>query len=422
MPDDRSIPYPGEESFLFLSCAREDREMAMTLRRCLAEQNVRVWYGEGIDPGVGRDDGIEERIRACDGMIALISCSYLASDGCRRELNCARDHQKERLLIYLEPVALPDGMTLPLIGNSALFCGDYEDEKAFIADLLEMPMIVRNRPCPRVWPDVAFEDIRDASGEEETSWIRPGASMTLGGRTYRHVMQWQDGYASRIYRAADGETGEAVAIKQYIEEDAACMPVFSDDALRRDLMALRDGRLGVIRDVVAQEGAHCIIMDWVDGETLEEYLRRHRPDARETLSLMRDILQGLSVLHGQERPLTCTDVTWRNVMITDGRAVLIDFSEANYSGRVYPPSDMTVGYDWSPERMQHVMIDCRSDLYEAGMVLQHLNERACAACVRPIIQRATQAIPGDRYQTAAEMLEDINRLLGSPEPSNDDPL
>ncbi len=124
-------PYTGEKSYIFISYSHKDSTEVHSVIRVMQEQGYRVWYDEGIDPGTEWDENVAEHILKCDYFIAFISPQYLESTNCKDELNYARDLGKERLLIYMDNVDLPAGMSMRLSRIQAIHKYRYEDEADF---------------------------------------------------------------------------------------------------------------------------------------------------------------------------------------------------------------------------------------------------------------------------------------------------
>jgi hypothetical protein len=117
----------------------------MPVMEWMSKLGFRFWYDEGIDPGTEWDDHIAAHVEDCDCMLAFLSKNYVNSDNCKDELNYARDLQKERILIYLEPTVLPRGMAMRLNRIQAIHRYQYTDLNHFYDKLLEAPMLIRNR-------------------------------------------------------------------------------------------------------------------------------------------------------------------------------------------------------------------------------------------------------------------------------------
>ena len=142
--EDRALaPYQGDEPYLFLSYSHKDSEKVSMIIRELNKNGFRVWYDEGIVPGVDWDDNVAQALVDSSYFIALISPNYTESENCRDELNYARELKKQRLLVYLEETELPPGIAMRVNQLLALHMDKYADEamfyeKLFAADGIEV--------------------------------------------------------------------------------------------------------------------------------------------------------------------------------------------------------------------------------------------------------------------------------------------
>ena len=106
------VPYRGAEPYIFISYAHKDAARVWPIVAKLQLDGYRVWYDEGIDPGTEWDENIASHVTGCGYFLAFLSENYLRSDNCKDELNFARDLGKKQVLIYLEDVELPSGISL----------------------------------------------------------------------------------------------------------------------------------------------------------------------------------------------------------------------------------------------------------------------------------------------------------------------
>ena len=111
---DRLNAYKGNKPYIFLSYSHKDTKRVMPIIHRLQQDGFRVWYDDGIDPGVEWDEYIASRVSGCGCFLALMSANYLASDNCRDELKFGRDIKKPQVLLYLESITLPSGMAMRL--------------------------------------------------------------------------------------------------------------------------------------------------------------------------------------------------------------------------------------------------------------------------------------------------------------------
>lgn len=204
-------------------------------------------------------------------------------------------------------------------------------------------------------------------------------------------------------------------------------------------------------------GQYFMTMEYVDGVNLEQFLERHaelhRPVPVDLAAfIVSRVCRGLSYAHakrgsdGRLLGIVHRDVNPKNVMIAhEGDVKLTDFGIAkaldlmyNEEGKVIPGKDEYL----SPEGASYAVTDARSDLFSLGIVLSELllakniframnrieSRRNILqmpvprfGTLRPeidakleaILQRALHRERNQRYQTAAEMMTDLELYLYS---------
>lgn len=253
-----------------------------------------------------------------------------------------------------------------------------------------------------------------------------------------------------VYRAYDRRLSRLVAIKM-LRADLARDPSFQT-RFRREAQAaagLNHPSIVSVHDTGTEEHewgmVPYIVMEYVDGITIREVLReKNLPTVTRSLQIVRDILDALDYSH--EHGIVHRDIKPGNVMITpDGEIKVMDFGIAKALDDV----DATVTHAWtvvgtaqylSPEQTRGETADARSDLYATGCLLYELivgappfvaetpvamaYKHANDLLVLPsklvsglppgidnVLSHALTKDPVLRYQTAALMREDIDRLL-----------
>ena len=188
-----------------------------------------------------------------------------------------------------------------------------------------------------------------------------------------------------VYLARDLTLNRDVAIK------FVALSKIGDATARRRLLreaqaaAALDHPLicGVHEVGTASDGRPYIVMQFVEGETLGEQLRRGSMEPRAALALAADIAEALRAAHAQG--IVHRDLKPHNIILTaSGRPKLLDFGIAH----LLHPQPLTLGNEeetrtdltgqdhvigtpgyMSPEQLQHGAIDGRSDLFSLGAVL-----------------------------------------------------
>lgn len=135
----------------------------------------------------------------------------------------------------------------------------------------------------------------------------------------------------------------------------------------------------------------CIVMEWIEGETLAEWLTQGH-SRLERKQVARQLLQAVEFVHDQQ--VVHRDLKPSNIMITTNGSIvkLIDFglSDSDSYAILKSPAG-TDGYV-APEQMRNSEPDVRNDIYSMGVILREMNlgfSYRCAAkrCLRPLSRR-----------------------------------
>jgi hypothetical protein len=188
-----------------------------------------------------------------------------------------------------------------------------------------------------------------------------------------------------------------------------------------------------VYDTGTEDGTHFIVMEYVDGRTLKEVIRTEAPPYTDRAAeITADVCAALAAAHA--RGLIHRDVKPSNIMLMpDGRVKLMDLGIGRAAEVVGTAQYL------SPEQAQGQTIDYRSDLYSLGCCLyemltgtvpftgatpvaiayRHVREdptppRQLNPDIPPALEaiclQAMAKLPKDRYQTAAEMHDDLDRF------------
>ncbi len=255
-----------------------------------------------------------------------------------------------------------------------------------------------------------------------------------------------------VYQAWDDELGVAVALKVIKPEVSADPRVASEveHRFKRELLLARQvthKHVVRIHDIGEMDGIKYLTMPFIEGRDLAHVLREEgRLPVARALQVTKQIAEGLVAAH--EAAVVHRDLKPENVMIdADEQAVIMDFgisrSESTAGATITRTATGkmvgTLEY-MPPEQAGGQRTDHRADIYSLGLILydmlagrsrvakagtaiSELTERLrtpprplpsaapSVPAVDAIIARCTQADPAKRYQTAAELLADLN-LLG----------
>lgn len=247
---------------------------------------------------------------------------------------------------------------------------------------------------------------------------------------YKILSEIGHGGMSVVYMALNEKANKTWAVKE-IRKDGK----MDFNTVRQGLIAeietlkkLKHPNLPSIVDIIEDEDTFIIVMDYIEGNSLDRALEEHGAQPQEfVIEWAKQLCDVLGYLHSCDPPIIYRDMKPANIMLKpDGNIALIDFGTAKtYEIDLGETTGIgTIGYA-APE--QYIgsglgRTDARTDIYCLGMTLYHLltgndpcknlisdrSVRAINPSLSPgldsIIIKATEYNPDDRYQSCAELL------------------
>lgn len=246
---------------------------------------------------------------------------------------------------------------------------------------------------------------------------------------YKILSKVGQGGMSVVYMAINEKANKTWAVKE-VRKDG----VLDFEAVKQGLVAETDilkklshPNLPSIIDVIDTDDSFIIIMDYIQGNSLNKALKEYGAQPQEyVIEWAKQLCDVLGYLHSRKPPIIYRDMKPSNIMLKpDGNVTLIDFGTA----REFKEKNLadttclgTVGYA-APEQFGGMgQTDARTDIYCLGATLYHLVtgcnpseppyemkpireiNPALSSGLERIILKCTQRNPEDRYQSAAELM------------------
>lgn len=250
---------------------------------------------------------------------------------------------------------------------------------------------------------------------------------------YKILSEIGHGGMSVVYMAINEKANKTWAVKE-VRKDGR----MDFNIVRQGLMAeidtlkrLKHPYLPSIVDVIEDDETFIIVMDYVEGRSLDKILEEHGGQQESgVVEWAKQLCDVLGYLHSRTPAIIYRDMKPANVMLRpDGTVTLIDFGTAkNYEINYGETTGIgTIGYA-APE--QYIgsglgRTDARTDIYCLGMTLYHLltGQDPCRnlisdtsiRAVNPALSRGLDSIirkctahqPEDRYQSCEELMYDL---------------
>ncbi|MDC0710516.1 protein kinase [Stigmatella sp. ncwal1] len=285
----------------------------------------------------------------------------------------------------------------------------------------------------------------------------PSDTLVLDGR-FRVLQPLGSGGMGQVYLGEQVSLGRKVAIK-VLHQDLHLQPGMAERFKREAQLLSAVEHPAVVRIIDFGESEHsaCLVMELVEGESLNDALQKGPLAPERALTTLRQLAEGLSAIH--ERGIIHRDIKPENVFLTKGvrgeQARLLDFGIARL---VEPEADSAVSQVGmvlgtpeylSPEQAVGARADERSDLYCLGVLAyrvlsgqlpfagpsprQFIAQHASAAplpldraapglathpTLVPLVMRLLEKEPSRRFQKAHELADALAAAAALPLPAS----
>ena len=254
------------------------------------------------------------------------------------------------------------------------------------------------------------------------------------------------GGMANVYRCYDTIDDREVAIKILKDEflnNEEFIRRFKNES--KAIAVLSHPNIVKVYDVSFGDMIQYIVMEYIDGITLKEYINQQNVLTwKETVHLVTQVLAALS--HAHSKGVVHRDIKPQNMMLlSDGTIKVTDFGIARFSNSTRTMTEQAIGsvHYIAPEQAKGDITDGKTDIYSIGIMMYEMltgklpfdGENAVSVAlmhlqvepdaprsinpsipegIEEIIVKAIKKQPIDRYQSAQDMLADIERFRMNP--------
>ncbi len=297
--------------------------------------------------------------------------------------------------------------------------------------------------------DYHFKDVEERLGrtrevlksETAPTAVAPSAGASAPEGRYQIIGTLGRGGMGIVYKAKDAVLDRVVALKmlpETLKENPQALKNFLREA--KSAARLNHPNIVTVYDAGEQDGNFYIAMEYVDGNTLKDIVKRKgKIAATGIVHVLVQMSEALAYAHSQK--VVHRDIKSANTMWTrDRKAKIMDFGLAKVIEEVRNHTTVVSGtpYYMSPEQTLGKNVDWRSDIYSLGVTVfelatgtlpftegnlpyHHLHTpppdpRSLVPDLPPvlveIINTCLKKDPADRYQSAGDLIALLKKSLG----------
>jgi serine/threonine protein kinase len=250
---------------------------------------------------------------------------------------------------------------------------------------------------------------------------------------YEITAQIGAGGMGEVYKARDPRLDRDVAIKvlpEHLKEDSELRQRFEREA--KTISQLQHPNICALYDIGSEGGVDFLVMEYLEGETLEQRLRKGPLPIPEVLEIGGQIAAGVDAAH--RKSVVHRDLKPGNVMLTRTGAKVLDFGLAKELEIVPLPADAasptvalpltqegklvgTIPY-MAPEQVEGLGADARADIWALGCILYEMltgrrafSGKSAASVMSGVLERRPVGISELREDAPRSLERFVSRCL-----------
>lgn len=408
--------------YAFISYSTKNKESADAIKNLLNKNNIETWIAPNdIPAGSKYAEVISKAVKNCSCLVLLLTDNSQNSTWVSKEVERAINYKKVIIPVQLEDVILNDEFEMYISTDQILPVKKIDDSSPEMSTLLNVVKVHTEFIAP-----TGVSQIKTLDNIQQLD-----AGTIIDGK-YKIIRKLGQGGYCEVFLAVNEKTNKYWAIKA-IRKAAANYNEFSRNLSGEVsiLNGLDYPGIPAIIDIIDTNKYLLIIMDYIEGNSFDKVVSelgaQTEPDV---IRWAIQLCETLEYLHSQTPPIIHNDINPRNILLLkEGQIKLVDFGVSIRLGSNEQETTVlgTSGYA-APEKYTLGSIDQRTDIYSLGVTLYSLITGKSPSTlqytmyplreINPSISKGFEYVinkcikfqPEDRYQTASELLFDLQHI------------
>lgn len=408
--------------YAFISYSTKNKESADAIKNLFNKNNIDTWMAPNdIPAGSKYAEVISKAVKNCSCLVLLLTNNSQNSPWVAKEVERAINYKKIIIPIQLEDVILNDEFEMYISTDQILPINKIDASSTEIQNLL---FILKKY--------TGSSNIEEASSKITDELPQQIQIGTIIDGKYKIIRKLGQGCYCQVFLALNEKTNKSWAMK-VIHKDSQQYDTFIKNLATEIslLNSLNHPGIPAIIDIIDTSKYLLIVMDYIEGISLDCVIENNGAQSEDVvLQWAIQLAETLAYLHAQKPAIIHNDLQPRNIMLkSDGKIMLIDFGvsqkiESDLNDTVH----LGTSFYTAPEIFGTGKVDQRTDIYAVGVTLysivtgsdpskppymiypiRKVNSKLSKG-FEYIISKCMEPNPEDRYQSANELLSDLQNI------------
>lgn len=420
--------------YAFISYSSKHANDATAIYQLLRKNNIDAWMAPGDIPvGMVYAEILNKAILGCSCFILVLTKETQTSNWVPRETERAASNGKPIFPLKLEEVELTDQFQLYISSHQMRVLNSFDENSETIKSLIKAVKAYTGE----LGEDSTYSIDRRFDFPDKVFCSTPEVKVgSIIYEKYEICNYLESGCYANTYMGRTLDTNENVALHIVQKKD-------DFDTYRERLSwqvrlskKICHPAFAAIREVIENNKYCVVVTDYISGDSIVKYFDENQLNEQTVIRIGKELCEAAGYLHSQQPPIIHCNFNHSNIMIRDDGKVMI----SNLDWAFELNNRENPGFHWgtiqyvAPEFYKR-QVDERTDIYSIGMIMFRLSSRRNPSfrafgvaltfdeliknsTFNPLFSKKFQEVifkccefdPGDRYQTAFDLLKALIEL------------